>query len=90
MLISHDHYDHLDLDSVRLLARREGGPPRFVVGVVLKQWFPEAAGATAEEHDWWQESLIGDLVLTFLSAQHNSGRNLTGCNRTLWGGWGVT
>jgi hypothetical protein len=36
VLISHDHDDHLDLDSVRLLARREGGPPRFVVGLGLK------------------------------------------------------
>lgn len=90
VLISHDHYDHLDLDTMRRLARQAGGPPRFLVGLGLSAWFQEAVGVGAEEHDWWQTSDLGATRLTFLPAQHNSGRGLLDRNATLWGGWGIT
>jgi N-acyl-phosphatidylethanolamine-hydrolysing phospholipase D len=90
VLISHDHYDHLDLDTMRRLARQADGAPRFLVGLGLSAWFQEAVGVGAEEHDWWQTSDVGAARLTFLPAQHNSGRGLLDRNATLWGGWGVT
>lgn len=89
VLISHNHYDHLDLASVRSLSGQTGGPPRFLVGLGLSAWFVDALGVRAEEHDWWQETTVGDLKLTFVPAQHNSGRNRPGLNDTLWGGWVV-
>jgi L-ascorbate metabolism protein UlaG (beta-lactamase superfamily) len=87
VLISHDHFDHLDLRSVRLLARQHGGPPRFLVGRGLGAWFADHVGLEAEEFDWWQSRALGEVAFTFLPAQHSSGRSLSGRNRTLWGGW---
>lgn len=87
VLISHDHFDHLDLRSVRLLAKQPGGPPRFLVGRGLGAWFEHTLRLGAEEFDWWQTLSLGDIAVTFLPAQHSSGRSLTGRNRTLWGGW---
>lgn len=86
VLISHDHFDHLDVRSVRRLAKQPGGPPRFLVGRGLGAWF-ERLGLLAEEFDWWQTHTLGEVGVTFLPAQHSSGRSLWRRNRTLWGGW---
>ncbi|GAB6058785.1 MBL fold metallo-hydrolase [Desulfonatronum parangueonense] len=62
VLISHSHYDHLDLGSVRALAAQEGGSPLFMVPLGLKQWFyrnvPDARGRVADL-DWWDRRYIG-------------------------------
>jgi len=89
VLISHDHFDHLDLASVRHLAAQPGGPPRFLVGRGLGQWFAENVGVEAEELDWWDRLPLGDIDLTFVPAQHSSGRTPWGKNETRWGGWVV-
>lgn len=89
VLISHDHYDHLDLGTMRLLARQEGGPPRFMVGQRLGAWFEREVGAEAEEFHWWETRNIGETRVTFTPAQHGSGRTLAARNTTLWGGWAV-
>jgi N-acyl-phosphatidylethanolamine-hydrolysing phospholipase D len=89
VLISHDHYDHLDLNTMRLLARQPGGPPRFLVGRRLSEWFEREVGTTAEEFDWWDASTIGKTRVIFTPAQHGSGRTLATRNTTLWGGWAV-
>ena len=87
VLISHDHYDHLDLWTMRRLATQSGGPPRVFAGRGLAAWFREHVQNTAEEFDWWQSADVGDLRLTFVPAQHGSGRSLRSRNTTLWGGW---
>jgi len=89
VLISHDHYDHLDLATMKLLAGQAGGPPQFLVGRGLKPWFDSNVGVGVEEFDWWQDHVDGDLKLTFVPAQHSSGRGLWNKNTTLWGGWVV-
>jgi L-ascorbate metabolism protein UlaG (beta-lactamase superfamily) len=89
VLISHDHFDHLDLASVRHLAAQAGGPPRFLVGRGLGRWFAENVGVEAEELDWWDRLPLGDVDLTFVPAQHSSGRTPWGKNETRWGGWVV-
>lgn len=87
VLVSHDHYDHLDKATVRRLARQPGGAPRFLVGKGLGEWFVDEVGVEAEEFVWWQSRAIGDVTLTFVPAQHGSGRNPWHRNDTLWGGW---
>jgi len=84
-LLSHDHYDHTDLASVRALAAR-GVPfftPRGLAGLVRR------AGGRATELDWWDSAGAGPLRVHCVPAQHFSGRGLTDRNRRLWAGWVV-
>ncbi len=87
VVISHDHYDHLDRPSVLALAPRVG---RFVtplgVGAHLEYW-----GVPADrivELDWWQETPAGHLRLVACPARHFSGRNVVG-DRTLWASFAI-
>jgi L-ascorbate metabolism protein UlaG (beta-lactamase superfamily) len=86
VLISHDHYDHLDLPTVRELVRRSPAP--FVVplgvGAHLRAW-----GVPAErvvELDWGGQARVRELTLTCTEARHFSGRGLAR-NTTLWSSW---
>ena len=83
VLISHDHYDHLEASSVKYFADKNA---RFIVpigvGVHLQKW-----GINKDrfsEHDWWQEIKLDDLMITVLPAQHYSGRKGFVANDTLW------
>ncbi|MBZ5794548.1 MBL fold metallo-hydrolase [Burkholderia contaminans] len=87
VLISHDHYDHLDLPTMKYLAGQVGGAPRFLVGQGLRQWFAEKVKVEADEFDWWDSQVLGQLRLTFVPAQHSSGRGIRMRNTTRWGGW---
>ncbi|MBX9760397.1 MAG: MBL fold metallo-hydrolase [Beijerinckiaceae bacterium] len=89
VLISHDHYDHLCVSTMQMLAKQRGGPPVFMVGLGLDAWFRTNVGQPARMFDWWQSAEIGSLKITFVPAQHNSGRNPLLKNLTLWGGWVV-
>ncbi len=85
VLLSHNHYDHLDRDAVRTLHRRDA--PLFVaplgVGALLRRW-----GLTRVlEFDWWQYVDLDGMRLNATPARHFSGRGLTDRNRTLWAGW---
>jgi L-ascorbate metabolism protein UlaG (beta-lactamase superfamily) len=84
VLISHNHYDHLDLPSVEQLARQPGGPPRFYVPLGLERWFSNL-GIVADEMDWWDSRNDAGLVVHFAPAQHWSARTLWDRNETLWG-----
>jgi len=87
ILISHDHYDHLDLQTVRRLASLH--QPRFLVPLRLKQWFEEMQVPNVEELDWWDSQKIQDSDVTCVPVQHFSGRTLWDRNRRLWAGWAV-
>jgi N-acyl-phosphatidylethanolamine-hydrolysing phospholipase D len=88
VLISHDHYDHLDLQTVRKLAKQQNGSPLFLTGLGLKSWFKaNVADAKVEELNWWDKIKLSDANFTFVPAQHSSGRAFTNRNETLWGGW---
>jgi L-ascorbate metabolism protein UlaG (beta-lactamase superfamily) len=87
VLISHDHYDHLDVDTVRRLAAVHR--PRFLVPLGLRSWFAAAGITEVEELDWWESRTVGGLVLTCLPAQHFGARTLWDTNRRLWSGWAI-
>lgn len=89
VLISHNHYDHLDKDSVQQLNRQPGGPPLFLVPLGIKPWMADAGIDNVRELDWWQQTTVPGLTLDFVPAQHWSSRTLTDRYQTLWGGWMV-
>jgi len=86
VLISHDHYDHLDLPTVREIVRRQTAV--FVVplgiGVHLRGWGVPADRVV--ELDWDQSTTVGRLTLTCTEARHFSGRFFSR-NTTLWSSW---
>jgi N-acyl-phosphatidylethanolamine-hydrolysing phospholipase D len=84
-LVSHDHYDHADLPSMRALALRG---TRFVVPQGMAD-VVRAAGGEAIELDWWQHADVAGVRVHCVPAQHFSGRTLTDRNRRLWAGWVV-
>lgn len=87
VLISHDHYDHLDVATVTRLA--ETHRPLFVVPLGLKAWFADLGITRVEEFDWWESRSVNGLTLTCVPAQHFSGRTFWDRNRRLWSGWAV-
>jgi N-acyl-phosphatidylethanolamine-hydrolysing phospholipase D len=90
VVISHNHYDHLDVDSVRQLHQRSGGKLQFFVPLGLKPWFAELGIDKVTELDWWQHAELGGVRFTLTPLQHWSARSLGDRNRTLWGGWAIT
>jgi N-acyl-phosphatidylethanolamine-hydrolysing phospholipase D len=94
VVISHNHYDHLDRGSVKALAEQAGGPPLFLVPLGLKAWLEGIGIAGGVELDWWDNyghAGAGGRPIEFhlVPAQHWSSRTLNDRNKTLWGGWAV-
>jgi len=99
VLLSHNHYDHLDRPSVRAVARQSGGAPCYVVPRGLEGWFgrnlPRRRGMLPEivPLDWGGEVTlpVGASLLTlhFLPVQHWSNRTMFDRNRSLWGSWAI-
>lgn len=88
VLISHNHYDHLDEGSVRWLARHHP-QALFVVPLGLRDWLQRRGVANAVELDWWQARAAPGFTVTAVPAQHFSGRGTHDRNRTLWCGFVV-
>ncbi|MEJ6022505.1 MBL fold metallo-hydrolase [Ramlibacter sp. PS4R-6] len=85
VVISHDHFDHLDMDTVQALAR--GGTRFFVglgIGAHLLRWGVPAA--QVQDMDWWDSATIGGVTIHCLPARHYSGRKSMD-NSTLWSSW---
>ena len=80
MLVSHNHYDHLDAASVDALAAQPGGAPLFIVPLGLKPWLAGRGIAHAVELDWWQSRTLagaaGPVEIVLTPVQHWSGRGL--------------
>ena len=89
VLISHNHYDHLDDASVRALNAQAGGPPLFLVPLGHKAWMAERGIVNVVELDWWQSHRVGSVDVVLTPVQHWSGRGLNDRLATLWGGYAV-
>jgi L-ascorbate metabolism protein UlaG (beta-lactamase superfamily) len=86
VLISHDHYDHLDYPSIQALSQKT---KQFLVplgiGAHLERW--GVAKEKIQELDWWEEHRFEEIQFAFTPAQHFSGRALNDRFHTLWGSW---
>lgn len=89
VLISHNHYDHLDLPSLHMLNEQPGGPPRYFVPLGLKPWLADEGIDNVVEQDWWQYTDFRGLRIHQVPAQHFSARTPWDRNETLWGGFVV-
>lgn len=88
VLVSHDHYDHLDLSTVRRLTARH---PRaeWIAPLELGAWLRKCGATVIAELDWWQSVRAHALDVTCTPAQHFSGRRPNNRNSTLWCGWTI-
>jgi N-acyl-phosphatidylethanolamine-hydrolysing phospholipase D len=87
VLISHDHYDHLDEPTVRRLA--ELFHPTFVVPLGIKAWLADRGVTDAVELGWGQSVALLGLTIVCAPAQHGSGRTMVDQGRRLWASWAV-
>jgi L-ascorbate metabolism protein UlaG (beta-lactamase superfamily) len=86
VVISHNHFDHLDLPTIRRLPRRT---PILVPGG-LGWWFRRLGFTQVIELDWWESVQLGAVTLRFVPSHHWSRRTLFDGCRSLWGGWVLT
>ncbi len=89
VLISHNHYDHLDAPSIARL-RRRFPQAQYLVPLGLGPWMRARGLKNVREMDWWDSASVDGLDVHFVPAQHWSKRTLWDTNRSLWGGWVVT
>ena len=82
LVLSHNHYDHLDLATLEKLAGKDH--MTVLVPLGLKPYFADLGYTNVIEMDWWQSHEIGSLGIQALPAVHSSGRGLFDRNRTLW------
>jgi len=88
VLVTHDHYDHLDMATVQQLARK--GTRFFVplgIGAHLEAW--GVAPERIRELEWWQEQTLRGVRFVSTPSRHYSGRRLGDRNATLWTSWAV-
>jgi L-ascorbate metabolism protein UlaG (beta-lactamase superfamily) len=86
VILSHNHYDHLDYAAIlALAAKTEHFLAPLGVGDTLVSWGVPAD--KVQQLGWWQSASAGSLKLTATPAQHFSGRGLFDGNKTLWASW---
>ena len=89
VVISHNHYDHLDTNAVLALNRRAQGATLFIVPLRLKAWFIRQGIHNVVELDWWQQHTVRGVEFHLTPVQHWTARALGDRFQTLWGGWAV-
>jgi N-acyl-phosphatidylethanolamine-hydrolysing phospholipase D len=89
IVISHNHYDHLDVASVRALSERSDGRTLVLVPLGLKSFLEGQGVRNVAEMDWWDRRVVNSVEFNLVPVQHWSARGLNDRNQTLWGGWAV-
>lgn len=98
IVISHNHYDHLDVGSVKALTEKpfinkiNGSQPLWLVPLGLKKWFAQFDIHKVKELDWWQaikiaEKTDSELTIQAQPSQHWSRRSIFDTNESLWASW---
>lgn len=89
VLISHDHYDHLDKATIQALAGKTAGyHVPLGVASILEGWgIPQTK---IHEYAWWDEQAVDGITITAVPARHFSGRGLFNRFGTLWCGWSIS
>ena len=89
ILISHDHYDHLDINSLKQLQKKFN--PTILVGLGVSKILKDHGIKNTFELDWWDKVQVHQgLDINFTPAEHWSGRGFRDTNTTLWGGYFIT
>lgn len=86
VMISHDHYDHLDVPTLRRLPR----DTPVVAGAGSAPWFARRGFVDVTELDWWTSVDVGGVRVEFVPSHHWSRRSAFDTARRLWGGWVLT
>ena len=88
VLISHNHYDHLDLDTLRRINKRHS--PSYLAPLGDKVHLQKSGARDITEMDWWETIRVHpDIEITFAPTQHSSGRSLFDRDQSLWGSYFV-
>lgn len=88
VIISHDHYDHLDRTTCVALLKRFGSGLPFLTPLGYRAWFANLGASNVTERDWWEDARVDGLAmeLTALPAQHWTRRGLS-TGKRLWASW---
>jgi len=85
ILISHNHYDHLDTATLTKLVSMQSSPPRILTGLGNKALLDDIGLSNSHELSWEEAESIRGTTFTFSESRHRSGRGLSDQMRTLWG-----
>jgi L-ascorbate metabolism protein UlaG (beta-lactamase superfamily) len=86
VLVSHNHYDHMDLPTLKLLNKAHH--PLFIISLNNSPYLKKIGIKNILEMNWWEEKILSPLLkVIFVPAQHFSRRGLLDKNKTLWGGF---
>jgi N-acyl-phosphatidylethanolamine-hydrolysing phospholipase D len=88
VLLSHDHYDHLDLDTVNRIAATHP-QVQWIAPLGVGAWLRRRGVKVMAELDWWENTRTPELDITCTPAQHFSGRKFSSRDSTLWCGWTI-
>lgn len=90
ILISHNHYDHLDLPTLEILGKRD--KPLLITGLGNMELLDYIPFLEIQEMDWWHKYKLSldSIIITFTPALHCSGRGFFDGNKTLWGGFVIS
>lgn len=88
IVISHDHYDHLDMETIQFFKDKKA---KFIVPLGLSSYLTGWGidGERIREFDWWETAEMDGIEFVCTPAQHFSGRSQAHKNNTLWGSWVV-
>ncbi len=87
VVVSHNHYDHMDVDTLVALTERDQSLVLVPLGDA--EWLRKKGVSHVLEKDWWETHQLQELRFTFMPAQHWSARWLWDRNESLWGSWGI-
>lgn len=89
VVISHNHYDHMDLESLKKLAKRPDNKTVFLVPLGNAALLQSEGVKNVQEYDWWDKAQVQGVDFTLTPTQHWSARGIFDQNECLWGGWFV-